>query len=106
MILVGITTSRITFIVIRVIKTMMMMFTALVNQIMMTTMIYVKIMIVILTVIIPMTLIVALLNRQGSPATREVSRNLCCRRNGPKVRPRRKSRRAVKAAAKRRYGVV
>ena len=60
MILVGIITSRITFTVIRVIKTMMMMFTALVNQIMMTeTMIYVKIMIVILTAIIPMTRIVA-----------------------------------------------
>ena len=60
MILVGIIRSRITFTVIRVIKTMMMMFTALVNLIMMTeTMIYVKIMIVILTAIIPMTRIVA-----------------------------------------------
>ena len=60
MILVGIITSRITFTVIRVIKTMMMMFTALVNQIMMTeTMISVKIMIVILTAIIPMTRIAA-----------------------------------------------
>ena len=60
MILVGIITSRITFTVIRVIKTMMMMFTALVNLIMMTeTMIYVKIMIVILTAIILMMLIVA-----------------------------------------------
>ena len=61
MILVGIIRSRITFTVIRVIKIMMMMFTALVNLIMMReTMIYVKIMIVILTAIILMTLIVAL----------------------------------------------
>ena len=60
MILVGIIRSRITFTVIRVIKTMMMMFTALVNLIMMTeTMISVKIMIVILIAIILMTLIVA-----------------------------------------------